>query len=90
MAENPMTLPHKLTLNERRQLSVTGVTEVASFDESAVVLHTELGVLVIQGSQLQLRTLSLEGGQVIVEGSVSAMHYDEPRPAGSWFRRLLR
>ena len=90
MAENPMTLPHKLTLNERRQLSVTGVTEVASFDESAVVLHTELGVLVIQGSQLRLRTLSLEGGQVIVEGSVSAMHYDEPRPAGSWFRRLLR
>jgi formylmethanofuran dehydrogenase subunit C len=53
-------------------------------------LRTELGTLVIQGSGLQLKTLSLEGGQVVVEGSVSAMHYEEIRPAGSWLRRILQ
>lgn len=89
MGENQMHLPHRLTLNERRQLSMTGVSEVVSFDEAAVVLRTELGTLVIQGKDLQLKTLSLEGGQVVVEGSVGALHYEEPRPAGGWLRRLM-
>lgn len=89
MGENQMQLPHRLTLNERRQLSITGVTEVLSFDEAAVVLRTDLGTLVIQGHQLQLKTLSPDGGQVAVEGAVSALHYEEPRPAGSWLRRLM-
>ena len=90
MGENQMLLPHRLTLSERQQLSMTGVSEVVSFDENAVVLRTELGILVIQGSNLQLKTLSLEGGQVVVEGSVAALHYEEPRPLGGWLRRLLK
>ena len=71
-------LPHKLTLNERKALTMTGVTEVVSFDENAVVLHTELGTLIIQGRGLQLKTLSPEGGQVAVEGNISALVYEEP------------
>lgn len=89
MGENQMQLPHRLTLNERRQLSMTGVSEVVSFDDTAVVLRTELGTLVIQGRDLQLKTLSLEGGQVAVEGSICALLYEEPRAAGGWLRRLL-
>ena len=89
MGENQMQMPHRLTLNERRQLSMTGVSEVVSFDETAVVLRTELGLLVIQGKDLQLKTLSLEGGQVVVEGSVEGLHYEQTRPAGSWLRRLM-
>lgn len=89
MGENQMQLPHRLTLNERRQLSMTGVSEVVSFDDTAVVLRTELGTLVIQGRELQLKTLSLEGGQVVVEGTVSALHYEEPRAGGGWLRRLM-
>ena len=53
------------------------------------VLRTELGTLVIQGRELQLKTLSLEGGQVVVEGTVSALHYEEPRAGGGWLRRLM-
>lgn len=80
-------LPHTLSLNERRQLTMTGVTEVVSFDDSAVVLRTDLGTLVVQGSELQLKTLSLEGGQVAVDGTVSALTYEEPR-LGGWRRWL--
>ena len=82
-------LPHKLSLNERRQLTMTGVTEVVSFDDSAVVLQTSLGTLIVQGRELQLKTLSLEGGQVEVDGTVSALVYEEPRAAGGWKRRLF-
>ncbi len=88
MTEQPI-LPHKLTLNARKQLTVTGVTEVVSFDETAVIAHTELGTLVVQGKDLQLKTLLPEGGQVAVEGNISALLYEEPRPAGSLWRRLM-
>ena len=83
-------LPHKLTLNERRQLTMTGVTEVVSFDETAVVLHTSLGTLLIQGRELKLKTLSLDGGQVAVDGVIIALSYEEPRQRGTWARRLFR
>ena len=80
-------LPHKLCLNERKELTMTGVTEVVSFEEHAVVLRTALGTLIVQGRELQLKTLSLEGGQVAVEGSISALIYEEPRSSG-WRRWL--
>jgi len=81
-------LPHKLQLNERSSLTMTGVAEVVSFDENTVVLQTSLGLLVVQGQQLQLKNLTLEGGQVAVEGSISALSYEEPRQTG--WRRLFR
>ena len=83
-------LPHKLTLNERRQLTMIGVTEVVNFDETAVVLQTSLGTLLIQGRDLKLKTLSLDGGQVAVDGVITAMSYEEPRQRGSFASRLFR
>lgn len=88
MGEDKLRLPHKLILNERRQLTMTGVTEVVSFDENAVVLCTEMGRMTIHGKQLQLRQLALDGGQVAVDGSVCAIVYEEAKPSGGWLRRL--
>ncbi len=82
-------LPHKITLDQRQKLTVSGVTEVVSFDDTAVVLRTEPGTLLVQGRDLQLKTLSVEGGQVAVEGTVSALVYEEPRDRQGWLRRLL-
>ena len=82
------SMPHKLTLDERKNLTMTGVTEVVSFDENTVVLRTGLGTMTVQGQQLQLKTLTLDGGNVAVEGSISALYYEEPRQGG-WLGRLL-
>ena len=90
MEKDGMKIPHKITLNERSQLTVTGVTEVISFDESAVALNTPLGSLTVHGQQLQLKTLSVEGGQVVVEGNICAMIYQEPRQSAGWLGRLFR
>lgn len=89
MGEEKLTLPHKLTLNERSTLTMTGVTDVVSFDENTVILHTQLGTLVVQGKDLQLKTLCVEGGHVAVEGTVAALLYEEPRQKGGWIHRLF-
>ena len=81
-------LPHRLTLDERKSLTMTGVTEVVSFDDASVVLKTALGTLLIQGSGLKLKALAPEGGSVSVEGHISALSYEEPRQGG-WLSRLL-
>ncbi|MBO5079070.1 MAG: sporulation protein YabP [Oscillospiraceae bacterium] len=88
--EEQIRLPHKLTLNDRKKLTLTGVTEVMSFDDQSVVLETELGTLTVHGQQLQLKNLSLEGGQVAVEGEVAALIYAEPRQSRGWLDRLFR
>ena len=80
--------PHKLTLNERKVLTMTGVTEVLSFDENAIALRTDMGILQIHGSGLQMKALSQENGSMMVEGTVSALVYEEPRQGGFW-RRLM-
>lgn len=82
-------MPHKLVLDGRSKLSMTGVTEVVSFDDASVILRTDLGTLAVHGSELQLKTLSTEGGQVAVEGHVAALVYEEPRQKGGWFSRLM-
>ncbi len=73
---------HGLRLDRREKLTMTGVTEVVSFDENMVVLRTGLGALNVHGRELQMKNLSLEGGQVAVEGQISALIYQEPRARG--------
>lgn len=80
---------HMLKLVGRAELTVTGVTEVARFDEDAVLLMTDMGQLLIQGEQLQLKELSVEGGRVAVSGTVSAISYAQEAAGGGWLKRLL-
>ncbi len=88
--EKALELPHKLTLDGRSRLNLSGVTEVESFDEGMVVLHTTWGTLVVRGSGLHLQMLSLDGGQVHVDGTVDSLTYeDSARDAGGFFSRLF-
>lgn len=87
MTEERNLMPHQLTLNERSRLSVTGVSDVVRFDEDTVILRTTLGTLIVQGSQLQLKTL--DAGQVAVEGNISAMYYEEMKQKGGFMHRLF-
>ena len=89
MADLQPAVPHCLTLHSREKLTVTAVSEVAAFDENTVVLPTPMGTLIVHGRGLQLKALSPEGGCVTILGSVSALEYQENRPAGGWLRRLL-
>ena len=82
------TPEHSLTMNRRSSLTVTGVSQVVSFEEDGALLRTGLGDLRIHGSGLQLKDLSLEGGRAVVTGQITALVYEEPRREG-WLGRLL-
>ena len=75
-------LPHKVTLEGRKKLTMQGVTQVMGFDDTQVLLATNQGNLLIQGEDLQLKALSPDGGQMVVDGHICALSYEEPKPAG--------
>lgn len=89
--QNPGEKPFGLTLDRRARADVTGVTDVVSFDESEVVLHTHGGRLILSGSGLHVSSLQLESGRLTVEGTLDAAAY-EGAPAGrrSLWRRALQ
>lgn len=89
--ENALSLGHKLTLESRNRLSLTGVTDVGSFDETAAVLETGRGTLIVRGRNLHVEQLNLEAGEVRLTGEVDSLAYEESRQTqGSFLQRLFR
>lgn len=81
----------RLLLENRRNLSISGVRDVESFDESQVTLFTELGMLTIAGDDLRINKLSIDIGEVEIEGEIYAFEYsdDEPSSKGQGFLSRL-
>ncbi len=85
------TRPYGLTLQNREQAALTGVTDVVRFDEHEVVLHTHGGQLTLTGNGLHVSSLQLEEGKLLVDGTIDGMQYDggKPRRKGSFLKRAL-
>lgn len=81
-------LPHRLVMDGRNRLTVSGVREVESFDESMVALITVRGTLVVRGQGLHLKNLSLGQGEAAVDGMVESLTYEDEQPPkrGLWGR----
>ena len=86
MAESQGGLSHKLTLDERKKLALTGAKEVIHFDEERVELDTCRGIVTVHGSEMRLKCLSLDDGSVVIQGTIAAIIYDEPRQKRGLFR----
>ena len=81
---------HRLELVGREWLTVSGVEDVERFDELSVVMRTAAGVLMISGEDLHIGKLSLDGGELHVDGRIDSVTYeDEGRSRGGFFSRLF-
>lgn len=89
--EDGLSAPHHVVIEERRSLTVSGVEDVERFDETSIVLSTSKGTMVVTGENLHIEKLSLDGGDLKVEGDVDAVTYeDDGAGRGGFFSRLLR
>ena len=66
-----------LILENREKLSISGVLDVLSFDDQAVIVETELGLLTVKGENLRINKLSIDTSEVIVEGNILNLMYSE-------------
>lgn len=84
-------VPHNIMLEDRHMLTVSGVSDVDSFDEQAVTVFTDMGELTVRGSNLHINKLSVEVGELTVEGNISALIYtDDAVKGGGFFSKVFR
>ncbi len=81
--------PHKLMLTGRRACALTGVNDVLSFDVNEILLETEQGMLMIRGSELHVSRLSLDKGEVDIDGRIDSFTYSETAGYGAKGESLL-
>lgn len=81
--------PHSISMDDRCRLSVTGVDDVESFDETVIVMNTSLGNLIVRGSGLHIGKISLDVGELKVEGMITDLSYEEKTQSGGFWARLF-
>ena len=77
--KNNVTKSHKVLLANRKNGAFSGVVDVLSFDVAEILLETELGMLLIKGHDLHVNRLSLEKGEIDIEGRIDSLTYSEPK-----------
>lgn len=94
LEEKQKAKSHKLILNGRKTALVTGVKDVLSFDPDEVLLETELGTLMMRGTELHVSRLDLEKGEVDIDGTTDSLTYsngtDGSKGGDSLLKKLFR
>jgi sporulation protein YabP len=87
------TKPHNLVIEGRERLNITGVRDVVSFDENTIVLNTEMGGLILKGTGLHINRLSVEDGNLNIEGYITACNYTDKtdsKKTGGLFSNIFK
>ena len=88
------TRAHKITMTNRKSCLINGVKDVLSFDIHEILLETEQGMLTLKGDDLHVNRLTLERGEVDVDGRIDSLAYSESsavnRKNESLLTRLFR
>ena len=68
---------HKVTMTNRRTCTINGVNDVLSFDVHEILLETEQGMLMIKGNELHVNRLTLDKGEVDIDGKIDSFTYSD-------------
>ena len=82
MQEKNIKQNQNLILENRKDLSISGITDVDSFDEKTISLFTQLGELTIQGRELHIDSMSVETGDMTITGDIWAIIYGDKDKKG--------
>ncbi len=88
MSENLKTFEHKLELNARKNLKITGVIEVISATPTEIVTKTDCGPLSITGQNLKVKNLLIAEKILEAEGEIGKIEYSKSKK--SFFSKILK
>lgn len=82
--------PHNVIMEGRSRMSISGVEDVENFDDESVSLFTTRGLMTVHGAGLHIQRLSLETGELNIEGTIDGVQYTDEAPVGSFWSRLFK
>ena len=80
---------HKIVISNRKNGVLNGVIDVLSFDVGEILLETEMGMLMIKGNDLHVNRLTLEKGEIDIEGKIDSFTYSDAGSSGHKNESLL-
>ena len=88
----PRELIHNIILENKSKLSISGVTDVESFDEESIVIHTENDTLTVKGFNLHINKLNLDASELVIEGEIENLTYADlaEQKGGGFFSKMFR
>jgi len=89
MEEKQIQGAHKISIDGRRSGAICGVSDVLSFDVNEILLETEQGMLMVKGSELHVKRLTLEKGEVDIEGMIDSLTWSNNSGKGQKNESLL-
>lgn len=69
--------PHSLILEDRKQITLSGVTDVGAFDEESLTVYTDYGEVTLKGEKIQVNVVNTETGQLTAEGKINSVTYTD-------------
>lgn len=90
MEQNNIIKSHKLSVDSRKRTCLTGIKDVVAFDMNQVLLESCMGMVLIKGNDLKVTRLSLEKGEIDIDGHVEGVTYSEVKDYGEKSKTLLK
>ncbi len=89
---NEKNMIQNIILENREKLSVSGVSDILTFDEEEIVLDTVLGQLTIRGNGLKVEKLCVDTGEVIARGEFDSVVYtrEHTPQKGGFFKSIFQ
>ncbi len=88
--DEKLNLAHKIIIDERKNLNISGVLEVKAFDDETLILDTVLGGITVKGEGLHIISFNTETGDLLAEGKIHAVVYTSLNNKGSFLKRVFR
>jgi sporulation protein YabP len=86
---NGISRMHRVTMTNRKSCTLNGINDVLSFDIHEILLETEQGMLMIKGDDLHVNRLTLDKGEVDVEGRIDSLTYSDAGGVGQKGETLI-
>lgn len=80
---------HTLSMENRESITLTGVSDVESFNEDEVMAVTDYGNILIKGSSLSVEVLDLQTGNLSITGIISALVYSTATVQKGFFKKVF-
>lgn len=82
--------PHSLTLSNRKEMHITGVSNVDSFNNEMIIAYTDYGEVAVRGTNLKIESLNVEEGDMTLRGDINSIVYSENKQGKTVFSKIFR
>ena len=84
---------HELKITDRREIFLSGIKKITSFDNEEFLMESNMGIILLKGSNLEILRLDTHDGNVKIKGKIVSFTYldgENKQDKESFFSKLFK